>query len=240
MYLPAHFAMSEPETLAVLHAIGTANLVTVTSTGLVATRLPLLYVPPQSSSPSTVTTTDPSSSVGSLGSLGSLHGHVARANGQWKTTLATTEALVVIDGVDAYVSPSGYPSKQEHGKVVPTWNYEAVHAYGTFAVHDDAAWTRDLVRRLTNHHEARHAQARVGESVTGRAWSIDDAPSEFIDAQLRAIVGIEIILTRIEGKAKLSQNRSNADANGVIEDLTNGSEHEKTTAQRMLTVQRES
>ena len=139
------------------------------------------------------------------GPNGSLYGHMARANPQWRDLEAGAEALVIFAGADAYVSPSFYPSKAEHGKVVPTWNYQAVHAYGTAEVFNDPERLRNLVGALTDRHES------------GRAlpWSIDDAPAEYIDSMLRAIVGFALPIQRLEGKRKLSQNRSPVDAAGV-------------------------
>ncbi|HWE83281.1 MAG TPA: FMN-binding negative transcriptional regulator [Gaiellaceae bacterium] len=139
---------------------------------------------------------------------GSLLGHVARKNDQWKLP-AIGEALVIAHGEDAYVSPGWYASKAEHGRVVPTWDYTTAHVYGELRVHDDAAWVEDLVRRLTLRHE------------TGRSapWSVDDAPEKFREGQFRAIVGIELAIGRVEAKFKLSQNRSQADIDGVVEGL---------------------
>ena len=119
------------------------------------------------------------------------------------------EALVIVRGPDAYVSPSWYATKREHGRVVPTWNYVTAHVYGRLVVHDDAAWVEVLVRRLTAQHEASRAEP----------WSVDDAPPEFIAGQLRAIVGVEVEITRIEAKCKLSQNRPGADRAGVVAGL---------------------
>ncbi len=112
-------------------------------------------------------------------------------------------------GPDAYISPGWYASKAEHGRVVPTWNYVTAHVYGELVVHDDPGWTEDLVRRLTVKHE----------SAREHPWSVDDAPRGYIEGQLRAIVGIELAITRIEAKAKLSQNRPAADIDGVIAGL---------------------
>jgi transcriptional regulator len=189
MYVPAHFAPDEALVGELLRNHGAADLVTLTAEGLVATMLPFVYVP-------------------EAGEHGALHGHLARNNPQWKLP-ALGESLVIVRGPDAYISPSWYASKAEHGRVVPTWNYITAHVYGRLIVHDDAAWTEDLVRRLTAKHEASNA----------RPWSVSDAPPEFIAGQLRAIVGIELLITRIEAKAKLSQNRPAADVEGVIEGL---------------------
>jgi transcriptional regulator len=145
----------------------------------------------------------------SVGEHGALLGHVARPNDQWRAE-PVGEALVIVRGPDAYVSPAWYAAKAEHGRVVPTWNYVTAHVYGELVVHDDPAWVEDVVRRLTAKHEAGRADP----------WSVDDAPPAFVAGQLRAIVGVELRITRIEGKAKLSQNRSAADRAGVVAGLT--------------------
>ncbi len=155
MYTPAAFAEERPEVVAaflVEHPM--AQLVTMTAGGLVATPLPMLY-------------------EASAEGMGSLVGHVARANSQWSQANRAVEALAIFTGVNAYVSPNWYPSKGEHGKVVPTWNYESVHVRGEFVVHDDRDWKRALVTRLTERHESR---------LTVR-WAVDDAPADYIEAQ---------------------------------------------------------
>jgi transcriptional regulator len=189
MYIPAHFAPDETMVGELLHHHGAADLVTLTAKGLVATMLPFIYVP-------------------DAGEHGALHGHLARNNSQWKLP-AEGDALVIVRGPDAYITPTWYAAKAEHGRVVPTWNYVTAHVYGRLVVHDEAAWTEDLVRRLTAKHEA----------ANPRPWSVDDAPPEFIAGQLRAIVGVELLISRIEAKAKLSQNRPPADVAGVISGL---------------------
>jgi transcriptional regulator len=119
------------------------------------------------------------------------------------------EALVIVRGPDAYVSPGWHASKAEHGRVVPTWNYVTAHVHGRLVVHDDPGWVETLVRRLTDQHEAHSAQP----------WSVDDAPAAFVAGQLRAIVGVELVISRVEAKAKLSQNRPGADIDGVVAGL---------------------
>jgi len=136
-----------------------------------------------------------------------LRGHVARANPLWKH--AGAQALAVFTGPEAYVSPGWYASKREHGKVVPTWNYTMVQARGTLRAVDDAPWLRALVGRLTDHHEARQAAP----------WKVDDAPVDYVQQMLRAIVGIEIPLASLVGKWKVSQNRSASDRGGVAQAL---------------------
>ena len=141
---------------------------------------------------------------------------MGRCTGTWRgttrsgSTSPSGEALVIVRGPDAYITPGWYASKTEHGRVVPTWNYVTAHVYGRFVVHDDPVWTENLVRRLTAKHEAYREDD---------AWSVDDAPRAFIEGQLRAIVGVELEITRIEAKAKLSQNRPEADIAGVIAGL---------------------
>jgi transcriptional regulator len=189
MYVPAHFAADDEAVRELLVHHGAADLITATPDGLVATLLPFIYAP-------------------DVGEHGALLGHVARNNTQWQQP-ANGEALVIVRGPDAYVSPSWYPSKQEHGRVVPTWNYVTAHVYGRLVVHDDPLWLEALVRRLTEKFE----EGSVAP------WSVDDAPPRYVAGQLRAIVGLEVVITRIEAKAKLSQNRPSADIDGVIDGL---------------------
>jgi transcriptional regulator len=144
--------------------------------------------------------------------------HMARANPQWKSipagragnrAPAGSPALLICSGAEAYISPSWYAAKAEHGRVVPTWNYSAVHLSGTVRVHEDRDWLRDVVTRLTGMHEDGRAEP----------WQPSDAPEEYIEGQLGGIVGLEITVTRVEGKAKLSQNRSEDDRRGVVAGL---------------------
>jgi transcriptional regulator len=140
---------------------------------------------------------------------GTLYGHLAKANPQWRDLAAGGEALVIFSGADAYISPSYYPSKAEHEKVVPTWNYLAVHAYGRAEVFTDAERLRELVGDLTDKHESGRSQP----------WSVDDAPADYIATMLGAIVGFALPIERLEGKRKLGQNRSAQDYAGVREGL---------------------
>lgn len=190
MYTPAHFEAGPDTVQALLTRPGTANLVTMTSGGLLATLLPFVYDP-------------------SVGEHGALLAHVARNNPQWSEP-AIGEALMIVQGADAYISPSWYASKAEHGRVVPTWNYSTAHVYGTLVVRDDPAWLAGQVRRLTGANEAGFEHP----------WSVNDAPERYISGQLRAIVGLELVITRIEAKAKLSQNRPDADIDGVVAGLS--------------------
>ncbi len=202
MYVPAHFAADDATVHALLSGLAAADLVTATPDGPVATLLPLLH-------------------DASVGAHGALLGHVARTNPQWRQPVLG-EALVVVRGPDAYVSPDWYASKAEHGRVVPTWDYLTAHVYGRLVVHDDPAWVEDVVRRLTDRHEA----------ASPRPWSVDDAPRLFVEGQLRAIVGVEVVITRVESKAKLSQNRPAADVDGVIAGLEERGEQAAADAVR--------
>jgi transcriptional regulator len=196
MYIPAHFAAGDDAVRDLLARHGAADLITLTADGLLATMLPFAYDP-------------------AAGEQGTLLGHVARNNDQWRKP-AQGESLAIVRGPDAYVSPSWYAAKAEHGRVVPTWNYVTAHVYGQLVVHDDPAWVEDVVRRLTAKHEA----ARTETAGQAPAWSVDDAPRTFIEGQLRAIVGLELRITRIEAKAKLSQNRPVGDVAGIVGGLT--------------------
>ena len=138
-----------------------------------------------------------------------LVGHLARANRHWRRMVDGSPALAIVTGPDTYVSPSWYASKAEHGKVVPTWNYSVVHLRGAVVVHDDPEWVRSLVTRLTDRHEADRAER----------WRVTDAPSGYVDRNLRPIVGVEILVESVEAKAKLSQNRSDEDRAGVAAGL---------------------
>lgn len=175
---------------ALIRAYPLAVLVTNTSGSLEANHLPLLIDPLPSPQ-------------------GTLRGHVARANPLWRQ-LHETEALAVFQGPQVYVTPSWYPEKRVSGKVVPTWNYAVVHARGPLIIHDDRDWLRDLVSRLTQQQEAGLPQP----------WGINDAPADYIERMLGAIVGIEIRISRIEGKWKVSQNRTEKDRAGVVDGLT--------------------
>jgi transcriptional regulator len=190
MYVPTHFKAGPDDIRNLLTRPGAANLVTMTSQGLLATLMPFVY-------------------DASVGEHGALQGHLARNNTQWSEP-AVGESLAIIQGADAYVSPSWYASKAEHGRVVPTWNYSTAHVYGKLVVHDDPVWLAGQVRRLTGVHEA----------GLEHPWSVEDAPERYISGQLRAIVGVELVITRIEAKAKLSQNRPDADIDGVVAGLS--------------------
>ncbi|GEN79587.1 FMN-binding negative transcriptional regulator [Actinotalea fermentans] len=185
MYVPRHFAVDDATTAEFLAGAGAAHLVTATAEGLVATRLPYVWAP-------------------EVGAHGALQAHVARTNDQWRRP-PVGEAMAIVHGPDAYVTPSWYATKAEHGRVVPTWNYVTAHVYGRLVVHDDEDWLAAHVRALTERFEAARPEP----------WAVDDAPPAFVAGQLRAVVGLELVVTRVEAKAKLSQNRSDADRAGV-------------------------
>jgi transcriptional regulator len=187
MYVPSFNAVTdEAEIRAMVAGIGSAELITVGADGYpVATLLPILW--------------DGDTVIA----------HFARANQHWEQIADDAPTLLVCTGEQAYISPSWYAAKAEHGRVVPTWNYSSVHLTGRARVHQDAEWLRHVVTALTERHE------------TGREepWAVTDAPGPFVDGQLRGIVGVEITVDKVEGKAKWSQNRSAADRAGVAAGL---------------------
>jgi len=193
MYLPAHFAESRPQVLRDFIAAQPLGLLVTQNRagGIDANSVPFFL------------------DAGDEASPGVLRAHVARANPLWKEARDDVDALVVFQGPQGYVSPAWYPSKAEHGKVVPTWNYLMVQARGRLRAVDDKAWLRAFVTRLTDHHEGSRAAP----------WAVTDAPADFIEATLGAIVGIEIPLSSLVGKWKVSQNRSAADRAGVAAGL---------------------
>jgi len=183
MYVPKQFAEDRLEVLhATIARTGLATLVTLGADGLIATHLPLVLDP-------------------QAGPFGTLFGHVARGNPQWRDHMASVEALAIFLGPEAYVSPSWYATKRETGKVVPTWNYLTVHAYGSLMIYEDPRRLREHVERLTERQEA-HRQDR---------WRLSDAPEEFVEGLLKGIIGYELPISRIEGKWKMSQNRPDED-----------------------------
>jgi transcriptional regulator len=187
LYLPAHFAEARTAELhRILREHPLGMLVTHGADGLDAEHIPFEFDPAR-------------------GPHGVLTGHVARANPLWQRCPSGTPVLVVFRGVEAYISPNWYPSKHEEHRQVPTWNYEVVHAHGTLAVHDDERFVRGLVARLTRHHEA----------AEPRPWKMGDSAPGFIDGMLAKIVGIEVTITSLVGKAKLGQNKSERDRLGA-------------------------
>jgi transcriptional regulator len=192
MYVPAHF---KEDRIPVLHdairQYGFGTLVTSSDAGLEASHLPLLLDP------------EPAP-------LGTVLGHLARANPQWQRVKPEIEALAIFLGPDAYITPSWYETKRQTGKVVPTWNYLAIHAYGTLSFFDDADELRAHVSKMTDTHEASR----------GAPWAVTDAPADFVDGMLKAIVGFRLRIRRLEGKWKMSQNRPRQDVPGVIDGLS--------------------
>lgn len=191
LYIPPAFKVNDQAAMQDhIDNAGMATLVTVGSTGPLISHVPLYL--------------DRSSD-----NFGKLFGHVARANLQSSDSNPDMRAVAIFRGPDAYISPSWYASKREHGRVVPTWNYSVVHASGTLKWFDDAEQLLAVVNRLTSIHEAQFP----------KPWSTDDAPREFISSQLKGIIGFELSIMSLEGKNKLSQNRSLADQSGVIAGL---------------------
>ena len=191
MYVPAHFQENRIDVLHdLIRGSGLATLVSMTADGLLASHAPLMLDP------------EPAP-------YGTLIGHLAKANPHAMSALAGMQTLVIFQGQDGYITPSYYAAKQEHGKVVPTWNYAAIHAYGTLEVFDDPARLLDVVTRLTDRHE----------TVRATPWAVSDAPDTFIQGMLRGIVGISLPIVRLDGKVKMSQNRPASDQTGIVTGL---------------------
>ena len=191
MYLPPHFAQSSPEHLQrIIREHPLGTLVTHGAQGLDADHVPFEFDP-------------------GAGPHGLLSAHVARANPVWQRCPSGTPVLVIFHAAQAYISPNWYPSKHEAHRQVPTWNYEVVHAHGVLTVHDDERFVRRLVARLTRRHEA----------AEPKPWKMGDSAPEFIDGMLKNIVGIEIALTSLVGKSKLSQNKDTRDRAGAADAL---------------------
>jgi transcriptional regulator len=202
MYQPAHFREDRIEVqhdLIRTHPLGL--LITSGPSGLLANPLPFLIDADESP-------------------RGTLRAHVARANPQWHELAEAEQCLVVFQGPQEYVTPSWYPTKQETGKVVPTWNYVTVHAWGCPRIVEDAVWLRRQIEDLT----------RLKEGSRAMPWMVDDAPAPFVTAQMKAIVGVEIPISRSEGKWKVSQNRPTADRAGVVAGLRGGGEQAEAIA----------
>jgi transcriptional regulator len=195
VYVPRHFAVEDlDEVRALVRAVHVGQLVTVGPDGVPdASLLPVLWEGDE------------------------VVVHLARANEHWRRITSGSPGLMVVTGPDAYITPRWYASKREHGRVVPTWNYSAVHLRGPVTVHDDPEWLRTAVTRLTGHHEGRTA----GED----GWEVTDAPARFVDGQLKAIVGVSMAVTHVDAKAKLSQNRSDDDRAGVVDGLADSADH---------------
>ena len=211
MYQPAHRKFEVADAAALLAELAArvpATLVTLGADGLRASILPMLFDP----------------ETGDHGH-GVLRGHLARPNPQWRDLDPNVEALAIFGGPDAYITPAWYEEKRLTGKVVPTWNYTTVQARGPLVVRDEHDWLVAHVRRLVERHEALRAEP----------WSVDDAPAGYVETQARAIVGLELHISRLEAKRKLSQNRSAADFEGVVAGLGAGSPLERVVAAEMRT-----
>ena len=188
MYVPPHFAEARVEVMhGLMHERPFATLVTLSSGGIDANHIPLQLFPAPAP-------------------YGTLRGHVARANPMWRELAGDVEALAIFQGPDAYITPSWYPQKRQDGKVLPTWNYAVVHAYGPLRVIDDPAWLRVQLEILTARHEASSAEP----------WAMADAPREFTEMRIGGIIGIEMPITRLTGKWKLSQNQAAQNRTGVV------------------------
>lgn len=211
MYCPEHFREERTDVLhGLMRAHPFATLVTLNGDGLEASHVPLLLC------------------IDDDGQTW-LRGHLARGNEQWRDASSDVEALAIFQGPHAYVSPSWYPTKQETGKVVPTWNYAIVHCRGALRVHDNVDWLLENVSALTDEHEGDRAEP----------WAVRDAPSRYIDTMLRGIVGVELQVASIAGKWKLSQNRNDADFRGVVDGLAQGEaadDHEMAAIMRAIEV----
>ncbi len=208
LYQPGHhrFEVADPAALlAELCSHVPATLVTIGPDGFRASILPMLFDPDD-------------------GPHGTLRGHLARGNPQWRDVeTAGGLALAVFDGPDAYVSPAWYEEKRRTGKVVPTWNYVTVQAQGTLTTRHEPEWLRPHVARLVDRHEAGREDP----------WALTDAPEDYVTGQLRAIVGLELVIERLEAKAKLSQNRSAEDVEGTIAGLADGTAAEQAVSEAM-------
>lgn len=192
MYVPSHFAENRT---ALLHGLmdqhPLATLIAVTGDGLQANHVPLMF-------------------ESGKGSLGTLKGHIARANTLWRDLKADAEVLAIFQGSSRYISPNWYPSKQDNGQVVPTWNYTVVHARGRISWIHDAVWLREFLESLTERHER----------GAPNPWRMSDAPAKYVDGMLKAIVGFEIAVDTLTGKWKVSQNRNEQDRAGVVSSLS--------------------
>lgn len=191
MYLPPHFDEQRPDVLhQAMRDYPLAMVVTLGAAGIEANHLPLEF-------------------DASAGPHGVLRGHVSRANGMWRDASRDIDTLAVFQGPQAYISPSWYATKAETGRVVPTWNYVVVHAYGRIRFIEDGDWLLAHLMRMTNRFEAGRPEP----------WRVTDAPADFIQGLLKGIVGFELEVTRLAGKWKMSQNRSEADRDGVVKGL---------------------
>jgi transcriptional regulator len=206
MYQPQHFREDDP---AVQHALVRAHplglLVTLGDRGLEANLIPFVIDP-------------------SAGERGMLLGHLARPNPQWRVFDPGVDVLVVFQGPEGYITPSWYAAKAESGKVVPTWNYAVVQVHGRLSVTEDPVWLRSQIESLT----------RLQEGTRAQPWQVSDAPAEYVEAQIRGIVGLEIEISRIEGKWKVSQNRNERDRQAVVAGLTQLDTPESLTMKKLV------
>ena len=207
MYTPIQFKVEEAaEAHALMRAHPFAILVTHGADGMVATHLPTVL------------------KVDAASPLGRIECHLARPNPQWKTFAPETEALMIFQGAEAYIRPGWYPSKAQHGKAVPTWNYAVVHAYGRLQVIEDKEWLLAHVGELSDQQEAHYAER----------WSMADAPADYLDRQTRGIVGLTFAVTRLEGKLKMSQNRDMRDRDGVVRGLAERAQGQDATTAALV------
>lgn len=191
MYIPRFNQETRPDIIhPLIESHPLATLVTMSTSGLIATHLPMVIHRGE-------------------GPSGTLRGHISRANPQWRELNPAVEALAIFTGPEHYITPSWYPEKSEDGKVVPTWNYAVVHAYGHITLVEDPAWLLTHLKSLVTQHE----------SSFEHPWKVTDAPEDYIASQMRGIIGIELPIRRLEGKWKVSQNRSEGDRQAVAHGL---------------------
>jgi transcriptional regulator len=206
MYIPRH---NEEKRVSVMHELmlshPLAALVTMGTAGLIASHIPMVLEADASE-------------------FGVLKGHISRANPQWRDLVPAVDALAIFAGHQHYISPNWYPETKEHGKEVPTWNYVVVHAYGPLKVVQDEHWLLNHVSSLTDIHEA----------ASPAPWKVSDAPADFIQALLHGIVGLELPIQRLEGKWKVSQNRTTREREGVIQGLTELDTHESRAMRALV------
>jgi transcriptional regulator len=202
MYIPSHFQINESNELHRIIVENPFGILVTMEKMLDANHIPFLFDATQ-------------------GEKGVLTAHVARANPVWQN-MADSDVLVIFRGVESYISPNWYPSKHETHRQVPTWNYEVVHAHGKLTIHDDEKFIRGVVGRLTKTHEAQEQ----------KPWKMSDSPQEYMDMMMKAIVGIQVTITSIEGKAKLSQNREVRDRQGAISSLESIGKQEMATTMK--------
>ena len=212
VYLPAEFTVTDPTAITnFVSEVGAADLISMNQQGRPdSTRLPIRW--------------DVDAAAVTERGWGQVRAHFARANPQWRAIGGGAEVLLVVSGPQVYVSPSAYPSKLEHGRVVPTWNYAVAHLRGTATIHDDAPWLHAFVTDLTNQHESKRAEP----------WAVSDAPASYVEQLLTEIVGIEIAITEVTVKFKLSQNKDTADYEGVRSQLASSPHGESQLVAKLM------